>query len=217
MEAHQGDHALVLIELSVQHRFIHGALAFHRIVMLAQAGSRYLQSLAAGINTQEGASHGLGCLHGGAASAAQVCHPIPFHRQGKENPLQQLPRLLGSKAGALRILLLQVADVRPHIPGVDQIIIIVPIHFAAAADASVTAAVFIHVPAHVILSIILPGNPHLGNVEANIFPTGVEQNGIMLPAEALGGSAAAFVSPNDFVHEVFFAEDVIADHAAIRS
>ncbi len=151
-----------------------------------------------------------GC--GRAAAGEQIEHQIAGLGGRRNDALQKRFGLLCQKAGPFAVLLLQMFDVRPDVGGVDQGIFIIGIGLAVRADREADASVLVNEALHVVAALRTAGGAHRLDVEQHLFALAVKQDRIVLSRIAARGAPAGAVRPDDLVHEVRFAEDLIKQH-----
>ena len=214
-ETGQQQHAALAHVHALQTGVVQGAGAGEHLAAVVQAAGGGQDGLGAVVHADVLAAQGVGGLHGGAGAAAQVDDQIAGAHDGLEDTIQELQRLLGGVAGAFRVALLQVGDVRPDVAGVDGRVVIIAVNLAAGLDLGVGAAILIHAAAHVVLAVLGALQGDAAQVEMVVLRAGVEQDGVVLAGEVFLRAAAAFVAPDDLVEEELLAKDLVADDAAV--
>ena len=174
-----------------------------------QAAAGDVQGQGLAVDADEAPARALGGLEGGAAAREGVQHPLPRPGGAAHDAVQQRQGLLGVVAGALRVLLLEVAQVVPHVAGGHGIVVIISVGLAAHLDGAVGAPVGVHVPPHVVV----PGRAGRGlhGVQVEVVALGlrVEQDHVVLAAEVARAAAPGLVHPDQLVQELLLAEDLV--------
>ena len=194
----------------------HGPLSLIRLVQKGGAGGDGQQALAQG---DEGKGRGVhrheapavlyGYGGGGAAAGEEITHQVPRLGGGQDDPLQQGFRFLRGVAQSLLVLLLQVFYIRPNVRRIDEIVLIIGVQLAVGADGEAHPSVLVHELLHVVAAFRPPGLAYGGDVEIHLAALAIEEDGVMLAREEAGGPAAGLVAPDDLVHEVVLAEDLV--------
>ena len=162
---------------------------------------------------RKAAAEAAGGLERGARTGEGIKDQFALAGGATHNALKQRQGFLRIVSCALRVALLQVADVVPHVRGRHGIVVVIGVDAAAGADGAVDAAIGVDVAAHVVLPWLRGRAEHGVDIEVVLAALAVEEDGIVLAAEIAPRRAAGVVDPGDLVEEVLFAEDVIQDQA----
>ena len=108
-------------------------------------------------------------------------------------------------------------NVRPHVRGIDGLVIIITVQLAAAADGAPRTAILIHGALQVALAGALPSDGHPLQIKPRFPSSGIHQDTVMLAAEMRLGASAAFVSPDDLIHESPLTEDLVTSQSTQRA
>ena len=134
-------------------------------------------------------------------------------RLGEHDAPQQRLGLLRGVAHALAVALLEVIDVGPHIRRIDGRVLVIGIQLPAGADGEAHAPALIHKALHVVAPFGAARRADGVDVEIDARAPAVEEDGVVLAREAARGAPAGLIAPDDLVHEVGAAEDLVQQQA----
>ena len=183
---------------------------------LAEALARHGDRQRALVHAQEAAVQ-VGRSHGRRAAAReQIAHQVALLRRAFDDALQQADGLLRVVAGALRVLLLQVAHVVPHVARIHRLVVVIAVLLAGGHDRAVCAAVLVDAALHVIAAGLAAGDGHRPEVEVIRARLRVEQDHVVLSGEVRPRPPAGLIGPDDLVEEIALAEDLVHQQAHVR-
>ena len=120
------------------------------------------------------------------------------------------------KACALGVLLLQVADVVPHVAGIGGLIVIIAVFPSAGHDGPVGAPIRIDRAAHVVAARLAARHRDGADVEIIGAGFGIKQNHVVLARKIGARASAGLISPDDLVEKIVFAEYIVHQQPQMR-
>ena len=177
VKAHAAQHvhfANAVFHTALAEQFPRGAL---------EAAAQYVGHQRALVHAEEAAAEAAGGLERGARTGERIKDQFALAGGATHDALKQRQGLLRIVSCALRIALLQVADVVPHVRGRHGIVVVIGVDAAAGADGAVDAAIGVDVAAHVVLPWLRGRAEHGVDIEVVFAALAVKEYGIVLAAE----------------------------------
>ena len=108
-------------------------------------------------------------------------------------------------------------DVVPNVARVYRRVLVVGIDFSRGTDGKADSSVFIDKAAHMVSFLRPARTTDGGDIKIHLCAFAIKENCVVLARIIPRRSATGFVAPDDFVHEVLFAENLVQHQPELRA